>query len=83
MRITCDGESLDAYEGETVAGALLAAGVRTLRTSPRRGEPRGLFCAMGVCFDCVVTVDDRTGVRACVTPVRDGMSVETSVGGRP
>jgi sarcosine oxidase subunit alpha len=77
--LTCDGESVDAYEGETVASALLASGRRILRTSPRRGEPRGMFCGMGVCFDCAMTIDGEVGLRACMTLVRDGMSVETGV----
>lgn len=79
VRLTCDGETVEAYEGETVASALLASGRRRLRTSPRRGDPRGLFCVMGVCFDCVMTIDGQAGLRACVTQVRDGMSVETGV----
>lgn len=77
VRLTCDGETVESYEGETVASALLASGRRKLRTSPRRGEPRGLFCNMGVCFDCVMTIDGQAGQRACMTPVRDGMTVET------
>ncbi len=74
---TCDGNTLHAYAGETVAVALLATGHRTLRHSPRKDEGRGLFCAMGICFDCVMTIDGQTGVRACLTPVRDGMVIAT------
>ena len=74
---TCDGDLLHAYAGETVAAALLAAGRRTLRQSPRQDAKRGLFCAMGICFDCVMTIDGQTGVRACLTPVRDGMVIAT------
>lgn len=74
---TCDGEALNAYAGETVAVALLAAGRRTLRRSPRQDAARGLFCAMGICFDCVMTIDGQTGVRACLTPVCDGMVIAT------
>ncbi|MBA2303407.1 MAG: (2Fe-2S)-binding protein [Acidobacteria bacterium] len=70
-----------AYAGETVATALRLLGFRRLRSSPRAGQPRGLFCAMGVCQECVVRVDGRT-VPACLEPVRDGMSVVTHVDGR-
>jgi aerobic-type carbon monoxide dehydrogenase small subunit (CoxS/CutS family) len=63
-----------------VAAALLAAGKRSLRVTPRRGEPRGLFCGMGVCFDCLVEVDGRPSVRACRTTVKAGMRVETQQG---
>jgi aerobic-type carbon monoxide dehydrogenase small subunit (CoxS/CutS family) len=71
-----DGESVAAFEGESVAAALLAAGRRGLREAPRRGEPRGMYCGIGLCFECVMPVDGRR-VRTCVTPVRDGMRVGT------
>ncbi len=76
IRLSVDGRTLDAFPGETVATALLAARRRAFRHS-RRGEPRGPFCNMGVCFDCLVTVDGVADVRACLTPVVDGMAVET------
>jgi D-hydroxyproline dehydrogenase subunit alpha len=78
-----DGRVIEALEGETIAAALSAAGVTTFRhtlppgpggASPT-GAPRGLFCGMGACFDCVVTVDGRIGQRACLTPAADGMVV--------
>jgi predicted molibdopterin-dependent oxidoreductase YjgC len=65
-----------AYPGESVATALLAAGVRVFRRT-RSGAPRGPLCNMGVCFECVVAIDGESGVRACATQVREGMSVET------
>lgn len=77
---TYDGEPIEAYEGETVAAALLALEQRTLRRTSRRGEPRGVFCGMGVCFDCLMQIDGRPNVQACVTPVREGMRVETQQG---
>jgi D-hydroxyproline dehydrogenase subunit gamma len=70
-----EGRELPAYPGETVAGALLAAGVRTFRRSVR-GEPRGYYCGMGVCFECRVRIDGVGNQRACMTPVRPGMQVE-------
>ena len=72
--VIVDGQPLSAFEGESVAAALLAAGVLYLRSSPRLGQPRGVFCAMGVCQECVVEVDGRT-VPACLTPIRDGMEI--------
>jgi predicted molibdopterin-dependent oxidoreductase YjgC len=71
-----DGETVQACAGETIAGALLAAGRRTIRHTDKRGEPRGLYCVMGVCWECAVVIDGRT-VRACVTPAAPGLSVET------
>lgn len=75
-----DGRPVPAYEGEPVAAALEALGILTLRTTAKRGEPRGLFCAIGRCTDCVMTVDGVPNVRTCVTPVRAGMRVETQRG---
>ncbi|HJO05149.1 MAG TPA: (2Fe-2S)-binding protein [Acidobacteriota bacterium] len=77
VRFSCDGEIVEGRRGETIGVALLAAGRRTLRITPRRNEPRGLFCAMGVCFDCLVEVDGRAGLRACLIPIREGMVVKT------
>jgi len=74
--IEVDGRPLTARPGMTVAAALLAAGRRTWRRTAR-GAPRGLFCGMGVCFDCLVIVDGAPNVRACVTPVAPGMRIET------
>jgi hypothetical protein len=74
VRFLFDGEPVAAYRGESVASALLAAGHRALRFSPRAGEPRGAFCLMGLCQECTVLAD---GVRqpACRLEARDGMVV--------
>jgi glycine/D-amino acid oxidase-like deaminating enzyme len=69
-----DERRIEALEGETVAAALSAAGVITFRHTPS-GAPRGLFCGMGACFDCVVTVNGRIGQRGCLTQAVDGMQV--------
>jgi predicted molibdopterin-dependent oxidoreductase YjgC len=78
--ILVDGEEVTAYEGESIAAALLASGRRFTRWTARTGEPRGYFCGMGVCQDCLVTVDGLPNVRACMTPVRDRLRVETQRG---
>ena len=80
VRITVDGESLDARAGESVAAVLLAHGRRICRTTTRTGEPRGVFCATGLCADCMMQIDGIPGMRACVTPVRAAMRVETQRG---
>ena len=74
--IVVDGYPLLAYPGETVAGALLASGRRAWRHT-RHGQPRGLYCGIGLCFDCLLTVNGTPNVRACVTPVMAGMVIET------
>jgi aerobic-type carbon monoxide dehydrogenase small subunit (CoxS/CutS family) len=76
LTIHLDGEPVTAFAGETVATVLLALGRRTFRHT-EQGAPRGLFCGMGVCFDCLVTVDGVENVRACLTPVAEGMVVVT------
>ena len=76
ITITVDGVLLSAYAGQTIAGALIAAGRRSWRRS-LHGHPRGLFCGIGLCYDCLVTVDSTPNVRACLTQVADGMVVET------
>jgi predicted molibdopterin-dependent oxidoreductase YjgC len=78
VRLVVDGIEVLAYEGESVAAALMAAGQRGLRTAPRRGEPRGIYCGIGLCFECAVTIDGRRSIRACLTPVRDGLRVATA-----
>jgi D-hydroxyproline dehydrogenase subunit gamma len=74
VTLTLDGRPVTAYAGETVAAMLLAEGHVATRTTPG-GAPRGVYCGMGVCFDCLVVVDGVPNTRACVTWVREGMSV--------
>lgn len=80
VRIVVDGRPVDAWAGESVAAALIADGDIAFRRTPRRREPRGLFCGMGVCYDCLVVIDGQPGCRACMTPVRDGMVVRRQEG---
>ena len=72
---TLNGRTMQAFPGETIASALLAANVRTLRKTEKSGAPRGMFCGMGICFDCLITVDGRPHLRACLTEVKPGMDV--------
>jgi hypothetical protein len=72
--ILFEGARLPAIPGETVAATLMAHGV-VAQSVARDGAPRGFYCGMGVCHDCVVVVDGRRGQRACLTKVRDGMRV--------
>jgi D-hydroxyproline dehydrogenase subunit alpha len=74
VKIHFDGQAIAALEGETIAAALSAAGIVAFRRTAS-GAPRGLYCGMGACFDCVVTVDGRVGQRACLTKVADDMLV--------
>lgn len=78
LRFSFDGVEVEAFEGETLAAALSAADVRDFRTA-RHGDPRGMFCGMGVCFECLVTVDGRHNVRACMEPAVEGACVSRQV----
>jgi predicted molibdopterin-dependent oxidoreductase YjgC len=80
VTFTFDGREVTAEAGQSIAGALLAAGVRSWRTTRLDGAPRGLFCGIGVCFDCLVEVDGRPGMRACLTAANDGDRVTTQQG---
>ncbi len=77
ITFTFDEQSIEAFEGETVAAALLASGGRTLRATSRKGEPRGLFCNMGICFDCLVEVNGNPNQRACQYQVTNGLKVKS------
>ena len=82
VTITVDGEPMAARAGDTVASALLAAGVDRCRTTPVGGVPRAPYCLMGVCFDCLVTIDGVGSRQGCLVQVHDGMKVETQLGKR-
>lgn len=80
VTFTYDGKTLEGYEGEPIAVALRTAGVMTHRYTAKKHEPRGVFCAIGRCTDCVMVVDGKPNVRTCITPLREGMRVETQYG---
>jgi len=82
VTIDFDGQPVSARQGDSVAAALLAVGHMALRTTPGGAEPRGPYCMMGVCFDCLVEIDEVANLQACMTPVRDGMRVRPMLGAR-
>jgi sarcosine oxidase subunit alpha len=75
--IVVDGVAVQAFRGETIAAALLANGQRVLRRDVHSHAPRGLFCGMGVCFECAVTVNGVANLRSCMTHVEHGMTIVT------
>jgi len=77
VEIEVDGKKIPAREGEPIAAAIIASGQVRLRYSDKRHEPRGVFCGIGRCTDCVMVVDGQPNVRTCVTPVRAGMRIES------
>lgn len=80
VRLLVDDRPMTALDGESIATALRAHGIVINRTMPDTGSPRGLFCSVGRCPDCMMTVDGKLNVRACITWVRDGMVIETQQG---
>ena len=80
VKFTYDGKTLEGYEGEPIASALRVAGVMAHRYTAKKHEPRGVFCAIGRCTDCVMVVDGKPNVRTCVTPLKEGMKVQTQYG---
>ena len=75
-----NGKILEGYEGEQIATALKAAGVMAHRYTAKTHEPRGVFCAIGRCTDCVMIVDGKPNIRTCITPLEAGMVVQTQYG---
>lgn len=75
-----DGKKLYGYEGEPIAAALKAEGVMVHRYTKKEHKPRGIFCAIGRCTDCVMVVDGKPNIRTCVTPLAEGMQVKTQYG---
>jgi hypothetical protein len=82
LRFTLDGAPMTALAGDSVAAALLAAGIATCRTTPAQGTPRGPYCLMGVCFECLVVIDGVGNRQGCLVAVAEGMRVETQRGAR-
>ncbi|MDP1799997.1 MAG: (2Fe-2S)-binding protein [Bacteroidota bacterium] len=77
IEIIVDGESVKAFEGESVAAALFANGQRISRSTTKENSLRGMYCGIGMCFECVMTIDNIPNTRTCQTFVREGMFIET------
>lgn len=82
VSFTIDGRPAEALSGDSVSAALLANGVRTCRSTPVSGAPRAPYCMMGLCFDCLVTIDGVGNRQGCQVRVAPGMAVETQNGKR-
>lgn len=80
VTFTYNGQPLEGYEGEPIAVALKDAGVMVHRYTKKYHKPRGVFCAIGRCTDCVMVVNGKPNVRTCVTPLEEGMTVQTQYG---
>ena len=82
IEVTIDGRSVSVRAGDTVAAALLVSGVLASRVADVSGAPRAPYCMMGVCFECLVTVDGVGNRQGCLVPVAPGMRIDTQHGKR-
>lgn len=78
ISFTFDNVEYQGYEHEPIAAALLANGIRTLRYHEESNAPRGIYCNIGHCYECRVSVNGKQGYRACLTPLVEGMNIESS-----
>lgn len=77
VKLLVNGKEIPAYKGETILAALMAAGYKKLKRSPLDKAPRGALCGMGVCFECMVTVNGIPNIRSCMTEVENNMEIGT------
>lgn len=78
IEMTIDGRKVHAFEGELVSTVLQAEGISIFGRKHTTGRPSGVYCGMGVCYECLVTIDGTSNIRACQTFAADAMVVETS-----
>lgn len=75
VEFTFNGQPLQAKEGQSIAAGLMSNGILAWRLTRKSAQPRGVFCGIGVCFDCLVKVDGLTNQRACLIQITEGMDV--------
>lgn len=80
--VTINGQAVRCRAGDSVAAALLAAGLNECRDTAVKDLPRGPFCLMGICYDCLVMIDDQPNQQGCMISVRSGMKIERQQGAR-
>jgi predicted molibdopterin-dependent oxidoreductase YjgC len=80
VRFTLDGAPMSADEGQTIAAALINHGVMSWRATRFADRPRGILCGIGVCYDCLITLNGEPNVRACVTRIEPGDDVRRQDG---
>ncbi len=82
LTIWFEDAAIGAQPGDSIAVALLAAGIVATRTTPVSGARRGPFCMMGACFECLVVADGKASVQSCMTTIRDGMRIQRQDGAK-
>ncbi len=79
VQIIINDKPVFAYEGELVSTALQAEGIHIFNRKHKTGKPAGIYCGMGVCYECLVIVNGVANTRACQTPIEDGMTIHTQL----
>ncbi len=82
IRFTFDGVEMRTTAGSTVAAALISNGVMAWRSTRHNAAPRGLYCGIGQCFDCLITINDKADIRACLDVIQDGDALSSQAGVR-
>ena len=77
VTVILDGVPVKVEKGQMIAAALLEKGIRINRYTRKNHEARGIFCGIGQCTDCVMVVNGQRNVKTCITPVEEGMVIET------
>ena len=80
VTVLYNGKEIKAYEGEMIAAALIANGIQIFRYTKKLKQPRGVYCGIGRCTDCVMIVNGIPNVRTCITPIEEGMVIKTQEG---
>ncbi len=80
VKVIFEDKEIMAPPGQSVAAVLLAEGIRSCRETPVSGEPRGPYCMMGICFECLVVIDGEPNQQACMRTVREGMLIKRQHG---
>ncbi|OIQ82253.1 hydrogen cyanide synthase subunit HcnA [mine drainage metagenome] len=80
IQVILNGKIVEANEGQSVGAFLLEQGTRITRNTRFKQKPRGMFCGIGLCFDCLITINGIPNQRACVTSVEEGMAIDTQEG---
>ena len=77
VEFSYDGKKMIAFKGDSIASALIANGILKFRNTTKRGDPRGYFCGIGLCTDCMMKVNSIKNVRTCITEIEDNMIIQT------
>lgn len=76
ITVNLNAAPVETEAGQSVAAVLMGEGIKAWRTTRHEGKPRGLFCGIGACYDCLITIDGEPNQRACMVQACDSMNIE-------